>query len=119
MPNDTPVPPALTDAEWASFLSPLWDEALDHRACRDVCDTLVAHDSGELQGFTPTPGGIHYAIAVLNAALPHDHPGKITPEDVALLRRLANDPIALSVADHGLDDALRTVAGKLAALLPP
>jgi hypothetical protein len=51
-------------------------------------------------------GLLHAAVALANDALPDEHPGKLTADDLR----------ALELRDH---DGLERVAGKLAAILRP
>jgi hypothetical protein len=121
-PNDT-IAPALSAEEWRG---------------EETWDTLVAlyrFNGGVFfhcgDGSGSAIGGDHLAaaVALANHALPDDDPRKITRADVARLNievaradaeydaALRSDPQDLSGFDRF--NELRTLAAKLAALLPP
>lgn len=104
--SDTPIPPALTPEEWAENGDPVVDGYIDWQTC--IVD-VNSHYSGDgSKRFIP---GL---IALANAALPDDHPAKITRADVENLRALlGGDAWAVAKAD------IRRLADALASYLPP
>lgn len=84
------------------------DGYLDIGATNYTIDIRSVHATGDV------PSQIVALIALLNDALPDGHPNKLTDEDVAFLREVESAPYA------GLwSDSARTLAAKIAALLPP
>lgn len=103
--TDTAVPPALTREEWEVVMG------------RGV--VAGRPNSRDYLGDHPTV--LHFRMAVANAGLPDDHPGKITRADAVFLRAFAEQ-----YADEWRDGEwggetahLRQIVAKLAALLPP
>jgi hypothetical protein len=79
---------------------------------------------GERSTYSTPDGSVaHAAMATANACLPSGHPGKITREDVNDLLSFAESGVCDGMSNCSRDPdaaaALRALAAKLAALLPP
>lgn len=115
---DTPIPPALSPAEWGR-IHPLPRVVGGASRVAISCGLREPGVPGERAlSFDPATEP-HALMAALNATLPHGHPGQITREDVEALV-IALD--TCEVRDGSEDRAVATglsLAAKLAALLPP
>lgn len=98
--SDETIPPVLSAEEW-----------------RDV--QRGATNSGMVVFFLSHFARVeryNAAAAIANAALPDDHPGKLTWADVEWLRSVLRPGHTVIASDI---KTLHAIAGKLAALLPP
>lgn len=116
------IAPALTPEEWA--------EAEDGELVIRTPYSARIPSGGYLNLNTAAADGYEVIttadlpalMALANAALPDDHPGKLTWEQVERLRELAKDVEAEWPYEHeGPRDAgfLRALAAALGSLLPP
>lgn len=143
MSNDAKIEPALSAEEWKQMIDTLngsdqWCLLLDDdievqlKICHDWSASAIEMDDVETEPDIHLPGvsldgpstpveisrpaDLCQLIALCNAALPDGHPLKLTRDDVQLLRHASSGFIVHATA-HEM--ALRALAAKIEALLPP
>jgi hypothetical protein len=114
--SDETIPPALTAEEWARAARSIYG---DIPQAADVYRDAILYDGAARWDGPGAATAAHGLAALANAALPAGDPRKIAPEDVALLRLIAEASFELDGPRSETGARIAALAAKLAALLPP
>ncbi len=121
--------PALTPEQWTD--QRLWrdqpnsgrDDSIDvklhHDPNRGVGLEISHYDSRDSESYHDYPSDLIAIIALANAALPDDSQYKITREDVRAVGRAMEKIRRAFPSEFTVLVDLKTLAAKIAALLPP
>ena len=128
--SDETIPPALSAEEWARGAVGVGYDGMASPYIELSREGMRVCDDDYYVGFSAVMERPHAVMALANASLPDDHPGKITHLDLARVEGARDALLMDANALHGREPAFAAakaelaadfgaLAAKLASLLPP